>query len=166
MDKMPAGILSIQNQIVNAKTAICADNTNFEEISINDLLENIRILLEYIIAEKRKKKIKKFKMKKKQNIKITEDDLKFIYGKDYEFFQEKVLSNCFCHNCIRGENGKYSVKIVNYEIFINDLNDVVLQGFCVECGGRVGRYSETGEVEETAKRVKKLKEKYKAKTKI
>ncbi len=99
-------------------------------------------------------------MKKKKNIKITEDDLKFIYGKDYELFREKVLSNCFCHNCVKREDEKYSVRIVNYQIFINDLNDVILRGFCAECGGRVGRYSETGEVEETTKRVKKLRQKY------
>ncbi len=53
------------------------------------------------------------------------------------------------------------VTIVNYEIFINDLNDVELQGFCSVCGGRVGRYSETGEVKKYVPRVKKVREKHK-----
>ena len=97
-------------------------------------------------------------IKNKKLLKITEEDLKFIHGKDYEFFQRKVLPNCFCYPCVK--NGKRTVKIMNYEIFINDLNDVELQGFCDDCGGPVGRYSETGEVEETAKRVKKVRKKY------
>ncbi|OGZ79082.1 MAG: hypothetical protein A2528_00675 [Candidatus Staskawiczbacteria bacterium RIFOXYD2_FULL_37_9] len=95
----------------------------------------------------------------KKLIKITEDDLKFIYGKEYSIFQEKVLTTCFCHKCTMEEQG-HLVKIRNYEIFINHLNDVELQGFCTDCGGPVGRYSETGEVEETAKRVKKVMKKY------
>jgi len=96
---------------------------------------------------------------RKNPIKITEEDLKFIHGNDYDLFREKILPNCFCYPCIK--KGKNMVRIVNYEIFINDLNDVELQGFCAECGGRVGRYSETGEVKEYVPRVKKVREKYK-----
>ena len=72
-------------------------------------------------------------MAKKQT-KITEEDLKFIYGKDYKLFQDKILPNCFCGFCVK--NGSHTVKIVNYEIFLNHLNDIELQGFCANCGGR------------------------------
>ncbi len=99
---------------------------------------------------------------RKKPIKITEDDLRFIYGSDYPFFREKILPNCFCGSCSR--EGKDSmVTITNYEIFINDLNDVLLEGFCSVCGGRVGRYSETGEVKKYVPRVKKIRDKYKSK---
>ena len=101
----------------------------------------------------------KWSRKKKKNIKITEEDLKFIHGKDYVLFQEKILPNCFCGKCCFGSGGQ-TIKIVNYEIFINDLNDVELQGFCAECGGKVGRYLETEEVKEYAERVKKIRKKY------
>jgi hypothetical protein len=97
---------------------------------------------------------------KKKPIKIAEEDLKFIHGDDYAFFREKILPNCFCTSC--SKNGRDNVvTIVDYEIFINDLNDVILQGFCSVCGGRVGRYSETGEVKEYVPRVLKIKRKYK-----
>ncbi len=98
-------------------------------------------------------------IKDKKQIKITEEDLKFIHGKDYKLFQDKILPNCFCGSCVK--NGRQIVRIVNYEIFINDLNDIELQGFCANCGGRIGRYLETGEVGKYIPRVKKIKEKYK-----
>lgn len=55
MVKMPTGILTIEEVIVNVKTTICTNNTNFEEISTNDLLENIRILYDYILTKNRTK---------------------------------------------------------------------------------------------------------------
>lgn len=99
---------------------------------------------------------------RKKPIKITEEDLKFIYGDDYDFFQEKILPNCHCGKCSK-EGRDSMVTITNYDIFINDLNDVLLEGVCSVCGGRVGRYSETGEVKEYVPRVKKIREKYKSK---
>jgi hypothetical protein len=96
-------------------------------------------------------------MAEKKQLKITEEDLKFIYGDDYGFFQSKILSNCHCANC---PESKYDSTIVNYEIFLNDLNDVILRGFCAKCGGKIGRYSETGEVEKYLPRIKKIKKKY------
>ena len=97
---------------------------------------------------------------RKKPIKITEEDLRFIHGNDYDLFREKILPNCFCTACSK-EGRDNVVTIVNFEIFINDLNDVELEGFCSVCSGRVGRYSETGEVEEYVPRVKKVREKYK-----
>lgn len=90
----------------------------------------------------------------KKELKITEEDLKFIYGDDYGLFQSRILSNCYCKGCPESE---YDSTIVNYEIFLNDLNDVVLRGYCAKCGGKIGRYSETGEVKEYLSRIKKLK---------
>lgn len=99
-------------------------------------------------------------VKNKTKIKITEEDLKFIHGNDYSRFRDKILPNCFCVKCcVSGE--KDVVKIINYEIFINHLNDVELQGFCADCGGPVGRYCETGEVKSYLLRIKKIKQKYK-----
>lgn len=93
-------------------------------------------------------------MKKAKQIKITEEDFKFIYGDDYGFFQSKILSNCYCAVCLGNS------AIVNYVSFINDLDDVILRGFCAKCGGRIGRYLETGEVEEFLPRIKQLRKKY------
>lgn len=92
-------------------------------------------------------------MVKKRNIKISRDQLKFIYGDDYDFFVNKILSNCYCGQC---PDSKYDSTIVNYEIFLNNINDTFLQGFCAKCGGKVGRYLETGEVPAYAPRIKQV----------
>jgi hypothetical protein len=56
---MPVGILITANSEVNRKSAAtCMHKTNMENISVDDLLENIRILLKYIISQKRMKKNK------------------------------------------------------------------------------------------------------------
>ena len=96
-------------------------------------------------------------MQNKKEIKLTETDLKAIYGPDYNFFQEKILSNCFCHRC---RVKSYTAMITKYKIFLNDLNDIVLRGVCAACGGPVNRYLETGEVESYLPRIKKVKQKY------
>lgn len=92
----------------------------------------------------------------KYQLQITEKELKTIYADDYEFFQNKILSNCYCHAC---KPKKYNSKIVNYQIFINHLNDVVLRGFCSKCGSKLNRYLETGEVVKYERRIEKVKQK-------
>jgi len=98
------------------------------------------------------------KNKTKKEIKITHDDLKFIYGNEYVLLQEKIIPNCFCTNC--PPPTKYGATIIDYEIFLNDLNDTILRGFCSVCKNPIGRYVETGEVEEFAKRIKDIRKKY------
>jgi len=53
---MPKGILSNEVTIVN-NSAICTNSIPNEIVSINDLLENIRVLVNYIISRKNMKKI-------------------------------------------------------------------------------------------------------------
>ena len=90
-----------------------------------------------------------------KKIKITNDDLVAIYGKDYPLFEEKIIPKCYCHTC----QTQYQSTIVRYEIFLNDLNDIILKGFCVKCGSRLNRYIETGEVPEYQERIKKINQK-------
>ncbi len=96
-------------------------------------------------------------------VEINEDDFKVIFADEYNDFCEKIIPNCFCSHC----RGKYSSPeysgsiIVNYRSFINDLNDVILRGFCSLCGNKIGRYVETGEMENTAKMAGQIKNKYK-----
>lgn len=93
-------------------------------------------------------------MSNKKQIKITKEDLAAIYGKDYRFFEEKIIPNCWCVKC----NTSYTSTIINYDIFLNDMNDIILKGFCAKCGGRINRYLETCEVLEYQERIKKIKE--------
>lgn len=81
-------------------------------------------------------------MSKKFKIKITKEDARDILGKDVDFLKVAEKS-AFCFDCF--EKTKKSVTIVNYEIYVNDLGDIILQGFCKNCGKPVGRYIESGE---------------------
>ncbi|OGY17593.1 MAG: hypothetical protein A2784_00595 [Candidatus Chisholmbacteria bacterium RIFCSPHIGHO2_01_FULL_48_12] len=93
-------------------------------------------------------------MSNKKQIKITKENLVFIYGDDRRFFEEKIVSNCYCPTC----KTPYQSTIVNYEIFLNDLNDILLKGYCVKCKNPINRYVETGEVPEYQERIKKINE--------
>ena len=86
----------------------------------------------------------------KKEIPLTLPQLKTIWGKDWDFFVEKIIPNCFCHTC------KEVVTIVDFKIVVNDLNDVILEGKCAVCGDPVNRYTETGENEDYVKRIKKV----------
>lgn len=98
---------------------------------------------------------------KKKEIEITKSDLKMIYGTDYDFFQNKVLSNCHCINCTenRGKEG-YTSTIVHYHIFLKESGDIILNGRCSACGSIISRYLETGEVQEYGKRIWEVRRKY------
>jgi hypothetical protein len=87
--------------------------------------------------------------------KITLDQLKYIYGKNWKFFTEKILNNC---HCICTEES-YSVTIVDYNIYLNDLNDIILKGKCSECKNPINRYLETGEIDKYQKRIQDIKSK-------
>ncbi len=60
-----------------------------------------------------------------------------------------------CNHCSVIGPIKY-MKIEKY--CLNDLNDVIVEGKCSNCGGRIARYFETGENEESRKIAMKIKE--------
>jgi hypothetical protein len=79
----------------------------------------------------------------KNNIQITQEDLREIYGKDWTFFQKKIVTNCYCTKC----KGLYDTTIIDYKVFLTEINDILLKGKCKTCGNSVNRYLETGEVD-------------------
>ena len=89
----------------------------------------------------------------KKKIEITSEQLKYIYGQDYNFFLKKTLQNCYCKTCYQTEGCS---TVVNYNIYINDLNDIILKGFCAKCKREIGRYLETGEVRKYFLRIRKI----------
>jgi|SRR3989344_2771225 len=95
-------------------------------------------------------------MPNEKQIKITKEDLVAIHGEEYHFFEKKIIPNCFCAKC----NTSYISTIINYEVFLNDLNDIILKGFCAKCGSQINRYLETGEVEKYQEAIRKIKERY------
>lgn len=93
----------------------------------------------------------------RKEIKITPEDIKTIYGKDYSLFEEKIIPNCYCGNC----EDSYSSTIISYEIFLNDLNDITLRGSCRRCNGPVNRYLETGEAEKYQESITEVRKRLK-----
>ena len=92
-------------------------------------------------------------MLNKRQIKISKEDLINIYGEDYHFFEEKIISNCYCGQC----KSPYNSTIVNYQIFLHPTNDIVLKGFCKKCGNPVNRYLEMSEVEKYNEAINKIR---------
>ncbi len=80
-------------------------------------------------------------LKNKTEKEITKEQLREILGEEWENYQ-KIFNNCCCSKC---DNG-YSSTIVDYRIFINDLNDIILRGKCAKCGNLMNRYAETREI--------------------
>ena len=81
-------------------------------------------------------------MYKRKDFKITEEELEYILGDEWKFFKTRILNNCLCYKC---ENDKGNSTIVNYQIYINYLNDTVFKGFCKKCNSKIVRSTETGE---------------------
>lgn len=92
---------------------------------------------------------------KKKETEIAIGDLKLILSDDFIFFERKIVTNCYCRNC----DGPYNSAITNYTIYLNDLNDIVLKGFCRKCGHPVNRYMETGEVAKYQDAIARVKRK-------
>ena len=64
---------------------------------------------------------------------------------------KKLFNNCYCSNCEKGNSS-----IVDYEIYVNDINDIILRGKCAKCNKSVSQYTETGEDPKYVKRITNL----------
>jgi hypothetical protein len=93
-------------------------------------------------------------MKRYPEIEITDEDVEILLEEEYPFFQTIIESGIHCVRC----NNKYSGRIVDYHIILNDLNDIILKGKCGECGSDVRRYLEYGEKEHFNQRAIALRE--------
>lgn len=94
-------------------------------------------------------------MRKEREISITEEDLKFIVEDEFDDIVDLARTNSFCSRCFRK---KVEVEMIDYELFLNDLNDVIFQGKCKSCEGRIARYVEIGEQEKFRMRTEIIKE--------
>lgn len=76
---------------------------------------------------------------------ISMQDVSFIFNGDLRNFK-LVVSNCFCSNCEKDS----ITSITNYTITLNNLFDIVLNGYCASCNNPITRYIETGDTAESA----------------
>jgi len=83
-------------------------------------------------------------MERNKELKISEEDLKFIVKDNFERIIEVAKYNSFCLNCFE----KYDVEMVDYQISLNRLNDVIFEGKCKLCNEKIVRHIEIGEERE------------------
>jgi hypothetical protein len=79
-------------------------------------------------------------MRKEVEIPISENDLRFIVEDEFDQIVDLARNNSFCSRC----HGKNKVEMVDYTLTLNDLNDVIFQGKCKSCKGKIARYVEIG----------------------
>lgn len=109
---------------------------------------------EFVDVGNRRRKIESMDLPDKGQIRIKQQDLRTILGEDFHLLETETLPNCWCYKC-NVKKGKS--KIVNFLVFLNDINDIVLRGFCTKCGSRIDRYVEIGEVEKYEEAINKIR---------
>lgn len=93
---------------------------------------------------------------RKQKLSITQEDFRKIIGDEWDFFEQKIFTNCLCHKC----DSKYHSTIVDYTVELNYLDDTILHGKCAKCGSPVNRYLETGENPVQVKVIEDIRRRY------
>jgi len=80
------------------------------------------------------------KMKERKTIKINDFQLNLLLNEEEKKGFRFLLDNSFCSAC-RKEMPLSKIK----EILLNNLNDLMVEGLCPVCGGKMARYIEFGE---------------------
>lgn len=74
-----------------------------------------------------------------KTIALTMEDVSFFFNNNLAEFYF-ITSKCHCIHCQKD----YNSTIIKYRISLNRLYDLELKGKCLECGGDMSRYIETG----------------------
>jgi hypothetical protein len=89
----------------------------------------------------------------KTDVELNNWEFQLVMGDAWEYlsaFENSIFCDC-------GTLGK---KLIEYKVYLNKLNDIVLRGKCSGCNSIAARYIETGENSEsfaTGERIKKMK---------
>lgn len=84
-------------------------------------------------------------MKRPPELQINRFQLDLLLNNEQkEFFEMVVAENVFCGQC--GGVAKDGISVS--EMFLTDLNDILVKGTCNTCNGKVARMMEFGEDEE------------------
>lgn len=73
-------------------------------------------------------------------IRIDEEDVAFIMGRCYRYFKA-IINGAYCNTC----KTTHTSRIVNYAIYLDVNNDIIIDGFCDNCKTPITRCIETGE---------------------
>jgi|AntRauTorckE6833_2_1112554.scaffolds.fasta_scaffold00298_8 hypothetical protein len=84
-------------------------------------------------------------MKRPPEIKINQFQLAVLLnGEQKKFFEMVIAENVFCSHC----GGICKKGMTINEMFLTDLNDILVKGTCNICKGKVARTMEFGEEKE------------------
>lgn len=89
-------------------------------------------------------------------IEIGPLQLQLMFGQSCKDNIDIAVNSIFC-DC-----GAQNRKLINYKSYLNDLNDVILKGWCSSCKTVASRYIETGEkkgIEKIANKIRMLNKK-------
>ncbi len=79
-------------------------------------------------------------MKERKTIKINDFQMHILLNEAEQKVFQLLLNNSYCVTCKEGR------PLSNIqEIMLNHLNDILVEGSCPVCGGKMGRYMEFGE---------------------
>ena len=88
-----------------------------------------------------------------KDIKLNQWEFQLVMGEAWEK-RDIYINNIFC-DCKTPNK-----QLIDYNVYLNDINDIVLKGLCSGCKTIAARYIETGETTESieaAERIRKLK---------
>lgn len=88
------------------------------------------------------------------DIEIEMEDVGLIMGEDFDEL-DILLNSTFCSAC-----KQHVTTIVDYNIYMNKIDDIIFKGKCKACGSPVVKYIETGESKsmgEIARHIRMLK---------
>src|SRR5680860_744428 len=86
-------------------------------------------------------------------VEIGPFQLNLMFGSSYEEDIDLAVNSIFCDWMAENK------RLVNYKSYINDLNDVILEGWCSSCNTIAARYIETGErkgIEKVTAKIRKI----------
>ncbi len=93
-------------------------------------------------------------MIRKSVIEISKQEAILLFDESEEIYN-RLIKNAFCSNC-QGSIGNKVTEIINYKIYLESSNDVVIKGKCKKCQNPVARFVETGENPKTAVKVNQI----------
>lgn len=71
-------------------------------------------------------------------IEITLADVRLILGDRFDKVFRKAMENNTCIGCQRENKATLAIK----EIWLNHIGDIIVEGFCKDCGFKISKYIE------------------------
>lgn len=94
-------------------------------------------------------------MKKLPELKINRFQLAVLLEKEEKYFCNLVIeNNVYCSECRGAAKNGVDVK----EIYLTELNDIIIRGNCRKCGGEVARIFEFGEKKEFQRKANRFRD--------